>query len=137
MCQACVSNLGHLCEMMPLSFSCVVEQKVPLGEACTLDDICLDADAVCSSGFCVCEMTHYNDNGRCGRSHVLNHVIGLFKMILRWFFANNKLIITFRVSKVGRCNAECDDLISVCDVWCYTCADVQSPNVGKCKQNQS
>ena len=28
-------------------------------------------------------------------------VIGLFKMFSRWFFANNKLVITFRTSKFG------------------------------------
>ena len=49
----------------------------------------------------------------CSNINILSILgIGLFKMFSRWFFANSKLIITFRTSKFGRRNVECDDLIS-------------------------
>ena len=55
-------------------------------------------------------------------------------------FANNKFIITFRMSKreIWRRNEEFAGLISEYDVWCHTSrVDVKTPIVGKRKQNQS
>ena len=43
----------------------------------------------------------------------------------------------FRASKFGNVT-ECDDPTSACDIWCHMSrADVKSPIVEKCKQNQS
>jgi len=43
-----------------------VERRISLGSQCTIDDVCDDVSASCVSGVCVCRLTHYNYNSRCG-----------------------------------------------------------------------
>ena len=44
------------------------------------------------------------------------YAIALFKMFLRCFFANNKSNYHVQNVKVWRCNVECADLISTCNI---------------------
>lgn len=42
-------------------------QRVPLNRPCTVDDICIDGNADCFGGYCVCRPTHFELNGECGK----------------------------------------------------------------------
>ena len=42
-------------------------QRVPLNRPCTVDDICIDENADCFGGYCVCRPTHFELNGECGK----------------------------------------------------------------------